>query len=183
MMRRSTNLCGRRLLAQGAAAGSAMMMAPRSVPTTSFTVPTPATMQVRWANSTGSVAGMEGYKSADYNNAADETLEVIHDALDDVAEGGGGGDKIEEVSLSAGVLEIDTTEGKFVLNKQAPKHQVWLSSPISGPWHFDMVKDEAGVVSWLCDRPEQRHLDLYSVLKDEFAQITGTTVAFANVKS
>lgn len=76
---------------------------------------------------------MEGYKDADYNNGADGTLEAIHDVLDDIAEAGGGGEKIEEVSLSAGVLEIDTTEGKFVLNKQAPKHQIWLSSPISGP--------------------------------------------------
>ena len=134
--------------------------------------------QIRWANSTGSVAGMEGYKDADYNNGADGTLEAIHDVLDDIAEAGGGGEKIEEVSLSAGVLEIDTTEGKFVLNKQAPKHQIWLSSPISGPWHFDMKKVDGGSIMWMCDKPEKSHVDLESVIKEEFAQITGVTIKF-----
>ena len=41
---------------------------------------------------------------------------------------------IEDVNYSSGVLKLDMTNGKtYVLNKQAPNKQLWLSSPFSGP--------------------------------------------------
>jgi len=40
----------------------------------------------------------------------------------------------------AGVLTIETpSAGTYVLNKQPPNKQIWLSSPISGPKRFDFV--------------------------------------------
>lgn len=40
----------------------------------------------------------------------------------------------EEINFASGVLTIDMADGRaFVLNKQAPNMQVWLSSPITGP--------------------------------------------------
>lgn len=35
--------------------------------------------------------------------------------------------------------------GTYVLNKQPPNKQIWLSSPLSGPKRFDYVDGEAGV--------------------------------------
>ena len=44
----------------------------------------------------------------------------------------------EEINFASGVLTIEMTDGRaFVLNKQAPNMQVWLSSPISGPQRFE----------------------------------------------
>ena len=31
------------------------------------------------------------------------------------------------------------TKGQYVLNKQPPNKQIWLSSPVSGPKRFDWV--------------------------------------------
>ena len=44
---------------------------------------------------------------------------------------------VDDVNYSSGVLKLDfnSEEGKktYVLNKQAPNKQLWLSSPFSGP--------------------------------------------------
>jgi frataxin len=29
------------------------------------------------------------------------------------------------------------SKGTYVVNKQTPSRQLWLSSPFSGPWHYD----------------------------------------------
>ena len=48
----------------------------------------------------------------------------------------------EEINFSNGVLTIDMTDGRsYVLNKQTPNLQVWLSSPISGPQRFEYALD------------------------------------------
>ena len=39
----------------------------------------------------------------------------------------------------AGVLTITTPHGTYVLNKQPPNKQIWISSPISGPKRYDWV--------------------------------------------
>lgn len=58
----------------------------------------------------------------------------------------------------AGVLNIVfPPQGTYVLNKQPPNKQIWLSSPITGPKRFDWVvigesmghKGESGVGDWI----------------------------------
>lgn len=58
----------------------------------------------------------------------------------------------------AGVLNITyPPNGTYVLNKQPPNKQIWLSSPISGPKRFDWVvtgesmhqKEGAGSGDWV----------------------------------
>lgn len=40
----------------------------------------------------------------------------------------------EDINYADGVLDIEMHDGRaYVLNKQAPNQQIWLSSPISGP--------------------------------------------------
>ena len=36
----------------------------------------------------------------------------------------------------AGVMSFSTPKGVYVINKQPPNRQIWLSSPISGPLQF-----------------------------------------------
>lgn len=46
-----------------------------------------------------------------------------------------------DVSFDAGVLTIDSLRaGTFVINKQTPNQEIWLSSPLSGPSRYHMAK-------------------------------------------
>ena len=51
---------------------------------------------------------------------------------------------MSDVSLSAGVLNVylGPEQGTYVINKQTPNKQIWLSSPISGPARFDFSEKE-----------------------------------------
>ena len=45
-----------------------------------------------------------------------------------------------DVSLASGVLTAFIPgHGTYVINKQTPNKQIWLSSPYSGPARFDLV--------------------------------------------
>ncbi len=48
-----------------------------------------------------------------------------------------------EIEQSSGMLTIDLPSGKqFVINRQIPTQQIWLSSPLSGGLRFDYDEDE-----------------------------------------
>lgn len=61
-----------------------------------------------------------------YHAAADETLETILDAVDDLDQQR---DDVE-CELASGVLTITCWDGSWVINKQAPNKQIWVSSPL-----------------------------------------------------
>lgn len=61
-----------------------------------------------------------------YHAAADETLETILDAVDDLDQRR---DDVE-CELASGVLTITCWDGSWVINKQAPNKQIWVSSPL-----------------------------------------------------
>lgn len=62
--------------------------------------------------------------------------------------------------------------GTYVINKQPPNKQIWLSSPISGPKRYDYVilsegqdsKEGTGVGAWIYLRDMSTLADL---LRDE----------------
>lgn len=63
--------------------------------------------------------------------------------------------------LQAGVLTLDFPPiGTYVLNKQPPNKQIWLSSPLSGPKRYDWVlagegqqeKEGGGTGQWVYAR-------------------------------
>ncbi|XP_048360707.1 frataxin, mitochondrial isoform X2 [Sphaerodactylus townsendi] len=73
-----------------------------------------------------------------YEKLAEETLESLVDFFEDLA------DKhlIPEdydVSFGTGVLTVQLggNMGTYVINKQTPNKQIWLSSPTSGPKRYD----------------------------------------------
>ncbi|KIW06333.1 iron donor protein CyaY [Verruconis gallopava] len=90
----------------------------------------------------------------EYHEKADEFLDALVATLEKRQESKGDLD----VEYSAGVLSIDMGEkGTYVINKQPPNKQIWLSSPISGPKRYDWVlysegqdqKEGSGVGDWV----------------------------------
>ncbi|EAW10499.1 frataxin family protein [Aspergillus clavatus NRRL 1] len=72
----------------------------------------------------------------EYHEYAEHYLNVLQNEVEKVQEEGFD----LEAEYSAGVLNIIVPGvGTYVLNKQPPNKQIWLSSPISGPKRFDWV--------------------------------------------
>ncbi|CCW63397.1 unnamed protein product [Phytomonas sp. EM1] len=126
------------------------------------------------ANKVLSKKGMNGFTDVNYNRAADDFLERIEVVLDELVN-----DNIRDINLSDGVLTIETTQGTFLFNKQAPNLQLWLSSPISGPHHYDMVEgaqttspqgEGASRVRWVCECDGH---DLKEKVQEEFSEVLG----------
>lgn len=133
------------------------------------------------SDSTKAVAGMSGYSDNAYNEESDNFLQAIEEAMSEYEEKDDG--VVEDVDFQSSVLNIQTHKGTFILNKQAPKLQLWLSSPISGPTHYDRVKgtaEDPEKIWWKCDR--QGH-SLEELLGKELGSVVGSDgpVPFSNL--
>eukprot|EP01100_Stratorugosa_tubuloviscum_P013873 TRINITY_DN7143_c3_g1_i1.p1 TRINITY_DN7143_c3_g1~~TRINITY_DN7143_c3_g1_i1.p1 ORF type:complete len:194 (-),score=53.58 TRINITY_DN7143_c3_g1_i1:48-629(-) len=109
-----------------------------------------------------------------YSDYVDEELEHLQSVLITALE-----TNLDEFDceLSYGVLTIKIgLENKsivsFVVNKQTPNRQIWLSSPISGPkrFFFDFEKKQ-----WVNNRTSE---PLRQLLKQEFLQLTNIEINF-----
>ena len=72
----------------------------------------------------------------DYVALADEALDTILEKADELS------DERDDVEaeLSSGVLTLKIAgAGTWVINKQVPNRQLWLSSPVSGPCRYEYV--------------------------------------------
>lgn len=74
-------------------------------------------------------------------------------------------------SLQDGVLTVNLgpKHGVYVINRQTPNKQIWLSSPVSGPKRYDFVGPKTGEKGkWL-----YRHDDetLHDLLQQELQPI------------
>ena len=63
-----------------------------------------------------------------------------------------------DIDINDGILNLVTDKGVFVVNKQSAAQEIWLSSPISGPYHFVYKKG-----SWI----SRGGVDLYVILESE----------------
>ena len=77
---------------------------------------------------------VEQLSTNEYHRISEQYLETLFDHLELISEL----DHSVDVEYSDGVmtLEIDSI-GTYVINKQPPNKQIWLSSPVSGPKRFD----------------------------------------------
>lgn len=117
---------------------------------------------------------------AEYHQLADEYLETLlskfeelQDAREDV-----------DVEFSAGVMTVNfgPEVGTYVINKQPPNKQIWLSSPKSGPKRFDWCivgdgqnqKAETAVGEWVCGRDGST---LSRIFQDELGVDLGMPVS------
>ncbi|CEO96273.1 ferroxidase [Plasmodiophora brassicae] len=102
-----------------------------------------------------------------FHGIADDTLHAIDEALTDSDVP----PSAMDVQLTDGVLTIGLTDsGTWVLNKQTPNRQLWLSSPISGPKRFDYLPNSK---AWADTRDQ---LNLGELLQQELSSALHTDI-------
>ncbi|XP_022130745.2 frataxin homolog, mitochondrial [Pieris rapae] len=76
--------------------------------------------------------------------------------------------KLADVTFSDGVLTVNLgpTYGTYVINRQTPNKQIWLSSPISGPKRYDLVLKNGGY--WIY---KHDGVPLHRLLQEEISKI------------
>ena len=94
----------------------------------------------------------------EYETAADSTLEKLSDYFDQIADSYPVSDQFD-VSHAMGVLTVNVSKsvgenmrtknlvvinfpGTYVINKQSPNKQIWLSSPMSGPKRYNLAEED-----------------------------------------
>ncbi|CAA7047048.1 unnamed protein product [Microthlaspi erraticum] len=99
------------------------------------------------------------------NFTINDLLEKIEDYGDNVQIDGFDIDYGNEVlTLKLGSL------GTYVINKQTPNRQIWMSSPVSGPARFDWDRDAN---AWIYRRTEAK---LDKLLEEELEKLCGEPI-------
>ncbi|XP_058191809.1 frataxin, mitochondrial-like [Rhododendron vialii] len=96
----------------------------------------------------------------------------MHDLLEKL-EGYGDSVDIDDFDIDYGnqVLTLKLgTLGTYVVNKQTPNRQIWMSSPLSGPSRFDWDRDAQ---AWIYRRTKS---NLFEVLESELEQLCGQSI-------
>ncbi|QLQ77986.1 hypothetical protein HG537_0A02330 [Torulaspora globosa] len=97
----------------------------------------------------------------EYQKEADRCLETLLDDLETLSDEYP--ERIPDVELTQGVMTLQVANvGTYVINKQPPNKQIWLSSPISGPNRFDLYKGD-----WVSLRDGSRLLSILSSELDD----------------
>ncbi|XP_057796585.1 frataxin, mitochondrial [Salvia miltiorrhiza] len=108
----------------------------------------------------------------EYHKLANST---IHDLLEKLEEYG---DSVDidgfDVDYGNEVLTLKLGDfGTYVINKQTPNRQIWMSSPVSGPSRFDWdQKAEA----WIYKRTKQ---NLFKVLETELEKLCNKPISLS----
>ncbi|KAK3823399.1 MAG: hypothetical protein J3Q66DRAFT_279371 [Benniella sp.] len=105
----------------------------------------------------------------DYHEASDVSMDRMVEYFEDL------GDEHEipgyDVEYQSGVLTIKLGDkGTYVINKQPPNKQLWLSSPTTGPKRYDY---DANHKTWFYSRD---HHTLKSLLDSEISEAIGIQV-------
>ena len=97
----------------------------------------------------------------EFVNVAEKYLQGLCEHLDEVEH-----PSIDEINYADGVLEVIFNEKNrtFVINKQTPNKQIWLSSPLSGPQRFELSLDD----QWLHWKSDE---EITQILEKEFNEI------------
>lgn len=108
----------------------------------------------------------------EYHQIADVYLEGLGDDLELLGESN---PKVE-YELATGFLTLNLPpNGVYVINKQAPNKQIWLSSPISGPKRYDLIGGK-----WITLRDGS---SLTKLLEKEISDALQTEYKFESVEN
>jgi frataxin len=98
---------------------------------------------------------------------ADKTLNILLDRIDDIL-----GEEFD-VDLNGGILNIELQNGtQYVINKNAPNYEIWMSSPLSGASHYYLEDD---LETWIDTRSGHK---FYDKLSQELSQSAGKSFFF-----
>ncbi|XP_042521103.1 frataxin, mitochondrial [Macadamia integrifolia] len=108
----------------------------------------------------------------EFHCVADATINDLQEKLEEY------GDSIQidgfDIDYANQVLTLKLgNSGTYVLNKQTPNRQIWLSSPVSGPSRFDW--DRSGQ-SWIYRRTKA---NLIQLLEIELEQLCGKPISLS----
>jgi frataxin len=106
---------------------------------------------------------------AEFATLADDVLGRLVLAIDAAA-----GDKLE-ADLRDGVLTIELESGgQYIVNKHTPTREIWVSSPLTGAWHF--AYDEKR--GWVDTRARGggKPITLHHMLETELGEITDIAI-------
>jgi len=104
-----------------------------------------------------------------YHKVADKTMDHLLENLEELVDGVG--TPGYEVEYHSGVLTLSLgSHGTYVVNKQPPNKQIWLSSPFSGPKRYDYMEDED---EWIYSRDGRT---LHGLLSDELSTAFGRPI-------
>ncbi|KAL3026670.1 hypothetical protein AAZX31_03G006800 [Glycine max] len=111
-------------------------------------------------------------QEGEFHRLADSTIHSLQEKLEDY------GDSVEvdgfDIDYGNDVLTIKLGDlGTYVLNKQTPNRQLWLSSPMSGPSRFDWDRDTK---AWIYRRNKA---NLYKILEGELEQLCGKPIVLS----
>ena len=109
---------------------------------------------------------------------ADRTLDAIHDTVEVWADDMDLRDL--DITYEMNVLTLSFgTKGTFVLNKQAPAQELWMSSPVSGPAHYTYCSQNQ---AWKDTRNDEELLPRFEQELQQISACTGLSLADANKK-
>lgn len=104
----------------------------------------------------------------EYHRISDQSMDDLLVYLEELMEQESTPENGWEVEYNSGVMTVDFgSHGTYVVNKQPPNKQIWLSSPISGPKRYDYSEAHE---TWFYARDSRSLGDL---LREEFKEILG----------
>ncbi|CAO1332013.1 unnamed protein product [Diamesa serratosioi] len=111
---------------------------------------------------------------ATYEDVSSVTLESLCDYFEGLVEAD---PKLQlaDIEYSDGVLtvKLGSKWGTYVINRQTPNRQIWLSSPTSGPKRYDFIDD-----CWIY---KHDGVPLHDLLQEELSKIMSNGVNFTGL--
>ncbi|XP_063824608.1 frataxin homolog, mitochondrial [Ostrinia nubilalis] len=111
-----------------------------------------------------------------FEEICNETLESLCDYFEEIVEDSPNL-KGADVMYSDGVLTValGPKYGTYVINRQTPNKQIWLSSPVSGPKRYDLILKNGGY--WIY---KHDGVPLHRLLQEEISKIVDNKIQFKN---
>ncbi|XP_055843870.1 frataxin homolog, mitochondrial [Episyrphus balteatus] len=107
--------------------------------------------------------------AASYDKVCTETLDSLCYYFEEITEGANNLGSTD-VTYGDGVLTVKLGEehGTYVINRQSPNKQIWLSSPTSGPKRYDFVGPHKDEGKWIYKHTGE---SLHELLQNEIKKI------------
>lgn len=111
-------------------------------------------------------------KEEEFHKLSDEFLQNLQERLEAY------GDDLQidgfDLDYASGVLTVKLGDlGTYVINKQTPNRQIWLSSPMSGPARFDWDREKQ---AWIYRRTKA---NLLTLMETELSDLLHTSVTLS----